>query len=688
MMERNHYKSRLASLGFDEASYFEQAFSRNIGIFSQEEQEKLAKTTVAIPGMGGVGGIYLITLVRSGVGRFHLADMDIFEPVNVNRQYGGKVNHLGNPKLPAMVDEALSINPYLDITPFPDGIGPGNLDPFLDGVDVVLDGLDFFAFDVRRALFNRARELGLHVVTAGPIGFSAAMLIFAPDRGMSFDDYFDVYDGLPDVENHLSFFLGLTPRGTHFKYMDTSKIDLGSKKGPSLNIGCQLCAGMAVTEAIRIVLGREGVRPVPHFFQFDAYRQIYRKGRLWRGNRNPVQRLKRRFVKRFVLRIQDAASTEIPPIPETSVPKGGPVPQDIIRYILRAGVQAPSGDNAQPWNVVIDRDSIELYLDPHADSSFFNVQQIASIISCGAVVENMVIAATKFGLDAQITLQPDKAKPDLMARVDLFLNQTEPSSLADSIWNRETNRKPYKKKRIPEELQDRIKSHAEAFEGCRIDLIMERKDLRKLARIVYKVDRIRTEHRPLHEHLMRMIRFSEREMYKERTGLPLKNLEAGLAGELFLRGTKSWKVMAAINRIGLGRMVPAFAYRGILASAGAALLTVEGLQTENFLRGGRGLERIWLELTRAGVSVQPMTAITLFWMRWRLSGKNDFSAKHQKLLESVWKDYQALFPIVESDGIGHVMLFRFGYASRLQQRTLRQALEKFGTPAFDPFNRM
>ena len=42
----------------------------------------------------------------------------------------------------------------------------------------------------RRRLFNRAREKGIYVVTAAPLGFSAALLIFAPHTGMSFDEYF------------------------------------------------------------------------------------------------------------------------------------------------------------------------------------------------------------------------------------------------------------------------------------------------------------------------------------------------------------------------------------------------------------------------------------------------------------------------------------------------------------------
>ena len=55
------------------------AFSRNIGVVSTPEHERLRNCTVAIAGMGGVGGDYLISLVRAGIGGFHLAEFDEFE---------------------------------------------------------------------------------------------------------------------------------------------------------------------------------------------------------------------------------------------------------------------------------------------------------------------------------------------------------------------------------------------------------------------------------------------------------------------------------------------------------------------------------------------------------------------------------------------------------------------------------
>ncbi len=80
-MDKNTLLSRLRDFGIHtKEQYIAEAFSRNIGLLTEAEQEKLANATVAIPGMGGVGGIHLITMVRTGIGRFHIADFDTFEP--------------------------------------------------------------------------------------------------------------------------------------------------------------------------------------------------------------------------------------------------------------------------------------------------------------------------------------------------------------------------------------------------------------------------------------------------------------------------------------------------------------------------------------------------------------------------------------------------------------------------------
>lgn len=656
--------------------YMNEAFSRNIGLLTKEEQERLSNSKVAIPGMGGVGGVHLISLVRSGVGKFHLADFDIFEPVNVNRQFGATVPDFGRPKLDVMVERALNINPYLKIKEFPGGINSTNLDEFLDGAEVVLDGLDFFNFEARRLLFKRARDKGVYVVTAAPLGFSSAMLTFSPHEGMGFDEYFAIRDNMTEKEKLLSFAMGLAPRASHIKYMDLSKVNLDTKAGPSSDIACQICSAMAATEALRIMLGRRGIKPVPHFFQFDPYVQKYHKGYLLGGNRNPIQQMKMKYVKTFLLKNGQSFARPAPEIPKVK-PAGQGISEEVVRYIIRAGIQAPSGDNAQPWKFSWQNNRISIFLDRAADQSFFNVNQLASVISCGAVIENIRLAATVFGLESKIACMPSAKNGDLMAHVEFLPTGREKDPLHDSIWKRHTNRKPYKKSPVPGSILETLEKCMSDFPQTKMHLVTKRSDLKELAKIVYKADRIRTEHRPLHEHLFKMIRFTDEEAQSKGDGFPLKNLEAGPAGELFLKITRPWPVMNSANKIGLGRMVALHSYQAIVNSSATALLTVGSMTTEDFLKAGQAMERLWLTITKNGLCMQPMTAITLFWLRWQLEGEQAFQEKHRRLLRSVWQDYQDLFRDVDFSRDGHVMLFRFGYGEEIRCFTYRKGVDSF-----------
>jgi hypothetical protein len=278
------------------------AFSRHLGLLSAAEQERLRTSRVSIVGMGGVGGVHLITLARLGVGKFTIADPDRFDVANFNRQYGAKVQSLGRPKAEVMAEEARAINPELDLRVFSEPISAANADAFLDGANVFVDGIDFFALDVRRMLFREARRRGLWAVTAAPLGFSTAWLTFSP-TGMTFDDYFAFEDCKDRLDHLIAFLMGLSPRATQRQYMDMAQADPSTGRGPSAGLACQLCSGVASAEVLKVLLGRPGLEPAPCYLQFDAYRHLFRRGKMWWGNRNPLQRLKRRIARRMALRL-------------------------------------------------------------------------------------------------------------------------------------------------------------------------------------------------------------------------------------------------------------------------------------------------------------------------------------------------------------------------------------------------
>ena len=181
---------------------YDAAFDRNIGWVTAGEQQVLRSRRVAIAGLGGVGGAHLLALVRLGVGRFSLAEFDTFDVVNFNRQVGATWDSVGRPKLDVMVEMARGINPESLLSTFPAGVSAATVDQFLDGADLFVDGLDFFAVAVRRLVFARCAALGIPAITAAPIGMGAGYLVFVPG-GMSFETYFRL-EGVSESEQFLA----------------------------------------------------------------------------------------------------------------------------------------------------------------------------------------------------------------------------------------------------------------------------------------------------------------------------------------------------------------------------------------------------------------------------------------------------------------------------------------------------
>lgn len=287
----------MTSTAFD----YSEAFSRNIGWITAPEQATLRGKRVAVAGLGGVGGSHVLTLARLGIGAFNLADFDSFALANFNRQVGAVVSTLGRAKIEVIAEMAKDINPGLDVKIFASGVSADNLDEFFERVDLYVDGLDFFAFEARRATFAACTRLAVPAVTSAPLGMGVAHLNFLPG-GMTFEEYFRM-EGQPESEQALRFLLGLSPAMLQRTYLvDSTRVNLGEHRGPSTVMACQLCAGMAATEVLKILLGRGDVVAAPRGLHFDAYRGKLVK--TWRpgGNNNPVQRLALAIARRKLAR--------------------------------------------------------------------------------------------------------------------------------------------------------------------------------------------------------------------------------------------------------------------------------------------------------------------------------------------------------------------------------------------------
>ncbi len=101
----------------------------------------MKRATVGIAGLGGLGSNVAIALGRMGIGRLILADFDVVEPTNLNRQQFG-IEHLGMRKTEAMKRILQGINPYLDVETHTVVLDSGNVPEIFKNASIVVECFD------------------------------------------------------------------------------------------------------------------------------------------------------------------------------------------------------------------------------------------------------------------------------------------------------------------------------------------------------------------------------------------------------------------------------------------------------------------------------------------------------------------------------------------------------------------
>jgi molybdopterin/thiamine biosynthesis adenylyltransferase len=140
---------------------------------SQEGQARLMAGSVLLVGAGGLGGYVLELLARFGVGSIDVADGDVFEESNLNRQLLSSVADLGRNKARVGAERAARIAPLSEVRALEVFLDRTNLSRALEGVQVVVDALGGIA--PRMDLHEAALEMGIPVVAGAVAGWTAVV---------------------------------------------------------------------------------------------------------------------------------------------------------------------------------------------------------------------------------------------------------------------------------------------------------------------------------------------------------------------------------------------------------------------------------------------------------------------------------------------------------------------------------
>lgn len=146
----------------DEA--LQERFSGIDRLYGRGAVDTLARSRVAVVGLGGVGSWVVESLARSGVGHLTLIDADDICVSNTNRQLPALQGAYGRNKGDAMAERCSAINPSIDVEVVPQFLTAGNMESLLDrGFDLVLDACDSFRTKVEMVAWCRRRKLPLVV---------------------------------------------------------------------------------------------------------------------------------------------------------------------------------------------------------------------------------------------------------------------------------------------------------------------------------------------------------------------------------------------------------------------------------------------------------------------------------------------------------------------------------------------
>lgn len=138
-------------------------FQRTAMLLGDEAVAKLARSRVAVFGVGGVGGYAVEVLARSGVGTIHLYDNDVVSPSNVNRQLVATTSTIGRHKVDVAVERILDINPSCKAQGFKMFYVVGNADEVdLSQYDYVVDCID--TVSAKMELVRRCTRLGVPII--------------------------------------------------------------------------------------------------------------------------------------------------------------------------------------------------------------------------------------------------------------------------------------------------------------------------------------------------------------------------------------------------------------------------------------------------------------------------------------------------------------------------------------------
>lgn len=343
-----------------------------------------------------------------------------------------------------------------------------------------------------------------------------------------------------------------------------------------------------------------------------------------------------------------------------------------IEGLCSAGAMAPSGANAQPWQVTIRGNRMEIGVDrQRSGDSFLDVGGYGSLFGIGCFAENVGIAARSRGLEYQVAVHDGMVEFVFTGR-----RAASEHELFPYLAKRVTNRRLSNGSQLAEpEIRQLAGIVAGLDTGYRVTAVSAPAGKRKVARALGLADATRMRHRLLFSEMLEEICWSAEESLARREGLDLKTLELPANTVRLLYLLRRFPRLRTL----LPRARLADTARSLVLGCShvCCLSTSSVLTPEAIVLAGRSAQRLWLDATRRDISMHPWSVSTFMLMRVEVFAGVGLSAAEKDEMAGMGRALREAFGLTPDET--PVFVFRLSKAPSPTARSLRLPWQSFTT---------
>lgn len=656
----------------DEEEFVEIRTNRNRYKITREEQTTLRNKKIGVVGLSVGQSIALTLVMERTCGEIRLADFDTAELSNLNR-IRTSVHNLGLPKTIIAAREIAEIDPFITVKIFNDGLNASNMEEFFTGggkLDMLVEVCD--GLDIKIISRFKARELQIPVV------------MDTNDRGMLDVERFDLQPDRPIMHGLAA---GLDPENIR-GLSNEEKIPYILRMVGAENISTRLKASMIEVEqsvntwpqlASSVVLGGALTTDVCRRIllgQFhDSGRYYIDLDELVGDKIAPVPTQ----VPAEYLPPRPLSKEELFQLADHYQPKheSESISDEQIGQLVNAAIWAPSGGNSQPWKFVYRHDRLFVFHDLSSSYSFLDFNSLGSYIALGAAIENIIQKAGELGIACQIDYLPVAGQKPLVAVVSFSrkVDNTSVSELSRAIGIRLTNRNLGTREQLAPEVYDQLIHSIDDYDGARLDIVSEPSQMAELGDILATTEKLVLIHPRGHfDSFKKELRWTEEENKEKRDGVDVATLGITKGEVAALRiANDSEAIQFVRDTIKGGNAFKKMALKAVAAASALGVVSIPSYSEQGFLRGGRAVERIWLEANLRGVSFQPITQFTFLLARLMHGNGEGFDSYYMEQFSSLKDRFFHLLPHLENRQ--PIFIFRLCKAEEPQIKALRKAVD-------------